>query len=61
MPQRRGTNHPNHKLDEEAVRQIRRRYKPGWISYAYLADAYGVSMQLIAKVVHRKAWAWVSD
>jgi hypothetical protein len=59
MPQPKGEQHPSAKLNEEAVRDIRRRYRPGWISYADLGEKYGVTLQLIAKVVHRQAWSHV--
>lgn len=56
MPQPRGEQHPKAKLSEEAVRDIRRRYWPGRCTYAELAEKYDVTLQLIAKVVHRQAW-----
>lgn len=61
MPQLKGTQHPSHKLTEDAVREIRAAYEPGWITYRDLADQYGVSLQLIAKVVNGTAWGWVTD
>jgi hypothetical protein len=61
MPSLRGTEHPAHKLTPEAVREIRRDYIPGWVSYADLAERYDVSLQLIAQVVKGRAWGWVED
>lgn len=61
MPVPRGTLHPSHKLTEEAVREIRTAYAPGKVTYRDLADVYGVSLQLIARVHNRTAWAWVVD
>ena len=59
MPQPKGESHPKAKLTEAAVRDIRRRYRPGRYTYAELAEKYGVTLQLIAKVVHRQAWSHV--
>jgi hypothetical protein len=61
MPSLRGVAHPAHKLTPEAVREIRRDYRPGWISYRDLAERYGVSLQLIAQVIKGQAWGWVED
>lgn len=61
MPPLRGTQHPKHKLTPEAVREIRTAYEPGWITYQDLADQYGVSLQLIARVINRTAWGWVTE
>lgn len=61
MPSLRGTDHPKHKLNEQAVREIRTAYRPGWVSYRDIAERYGVSLQLIAQVTKRKAWGWVED
>lgn len=43
------------KLTEEAVREIRRRYRKG----IRLAEEFGVSNDLIRQVVKRKVWAHV--
>lgn len=61
MPSLRGAEHPAHKLTEQAVREIRRDYRPGWISYRDLAERYNVSLQLVAQIAKRQAWAWVED
>jgi hypothetical protein len=61
MPSLRGTEHPAHKLTPEDVREIRRAYRPGWISYRDIAERYGVSLQLIAQIIKGHAWAWVED
>lgn len=61
MPQLRGTQHPKHKLTEAAVREIRTAYRPGRVGYRELAEHYGVSFQLIARVHKRTAWSWVED
>ncbi len=61
MPHIRGTQHPHSKLNEEAVRNIRASYRPGWVSYRDLAERYQVSLQLVAKIVNGQAWGWVED
>lgn len=61
MPRLRGTEHPSHKLTEQDVREIRASYDPGWVGYRELAEQYGVSFQLIARVVNRTTWEWVTD
>jgi len=61
MPQLKGTQHPKHKLTPEAVREIRTLYRPGCITYREIAEQYGVSLQLIARVIDRTAWGWVTD
>jgi hypothetical protein len=61
MPSLRGTEHPAHKLTPEDVREIRRAYRPGWISYRDIAERYGVSLQLVSQIIKRQAWAWLED
>lgn len=61
MPSIRGTAHPAHKLTPEAVREIRREYRPGWITLRDLAERHNVSLQLISQIIKRQAWAWVED
>lgn len=61
MPHLRGLQHPKSKLTEQAVRDIRATYRPGWVSYRDIAERYGVSLQLVAQIVQHQAWAWVED
>lgn len=61
MPHLRGSQHPKSKLTEQAVRNIRAVYRPGWVSYRDIAERYGVSLQLVAQIVQRQAWTWVED
>jgi hypothetical protein len=61
VPHLRGIQHPKSKLTEEAVRDIRASYRPGWVSYRDLAERYNVSLQLVAKIVSYQAWSWVED
>jgi hypothetical protein len=61
MPSVRGTEHPSHKLTPEAVREIRRDYRPGWVTLRALAERHDVSLQLISQIIKRQAWVWVDD
>jgi hypothetical protein len=54
----RGESHVNHKLTDGMVRTIRQWASEG-ISQSQLAREFGVSNQLISKIVRRKAWAHV--
>lgn len=44
------------KLTAAAVKEIRDSYEPGRISYAQLAERYGVSRQLVHRIVRRELW-----
>jgi len=54
--------HPNrnngaaYKLKPEQVKQIRRDYAKGGLSYHKLAEIYGVSFQTIWKIVKLRIW-----
>jgi predicted transcriptional regulator len=50
-----------HKLTPDAVREIRRDYLPGYVTYADLAERFGVSLQLVARVHQGAAWSWVEE
>ncbi|WP_136057240.1 HNH endonuclease signature motif containing protein [Microbacterium sp. K24] len=54
----RGTGHRSARLDPEKVREIRRRRVEGETLDA-IASTYGVSIQAIHDVVHRRSWAHV--
>lgn len=51
-----GTQHPNSKLTEEEVRQIRISYRPRKITLHQLAEKYGVSHGLIFHVIKGGGW-----
>ena len=53
-----GTDNPNAKLDEDAVRNIRSESANGQ-SLRALARAFGVSVPVISDVVHRRTWRHV--
>lgn len=54
---RRGTAHPQAKLDPDKVRDIRQR--SGELGYAWLAQVYGVANSTIRNVVENKTWKHV--
>jgi hypothetical protein len=54
----RGENHPNAKLAESQVREIRRQYAAGEASQYKLAAAFGVSQVTIGNIVRRDQWRY---
>lgn len=57
---RRGERHHNAKLNEQAVAEIRAKYKQGARQYQ-LAATYGVDPSSISHVVNRQNWAHVGQ
>jgi hypothetical protein len=55
----RGERHPDAKLNEGTVREIRARHEAGE-TYAVLALAYGVSKPTVAHACQRRSWAHVA-
>lgn len=55
----RGEDHHGAKLNEEAVREIRRDYEAGNMSYSQLAKKYKIAIGHAFRIVNRKAWAHV--
>lgn len=55
----RGERQPAHRLTEDEVREIRRRYAAGGVLQKQLAAEYGVGKVTIHHVVHRTTWAWL--
>lgn len=53
-----GRDHPNAKLNEGIVREIRRQYPS--VSQSALARRYGVRQCTIHEIINRKIWAWVT-
>lgn len=60
MPSLQGEPHPSAKLTDDAVRAIRASYSPGLISQRDLAELFGVTQQMIARILTGRAWAHVS-
>ena len=56
---KRGDDHPNAKLTESAVRDMRSRYVPQKITFRMLAEEYGVDQSLVSLIVKRKSWKHV--
>lgn len=56
---KRGTQQPAAKLDDDKVREIRRRYIRGSVTLAAVSAEFGVSQTVISQVVNRKRWAHV--
>ncbi len=57
----RGVRHPNAKLTDDAIREIRRLYAAGGFRQQDLADRYGVNQTLIGFIVRRIYWRHVED
>jgi len=55
-----GSTHTNAKLTEDNVREIRRLYATGALSYRKLARQFGVSTMTISNIVRRKKWKHVT-
>lgn len=51
-----GESHWNKKLNMKAVETIRRAWEKGGVYQSELAKQFGVSQQVISKVVNYKAW-----
>lgn len=56
----RGEKHSQAVLTEEAVRDIRARYKRHVVTGRMLANQYGVSTATVEDVLHRRTWRHVS-
>ena len=54
-----GEQHPNAKLKEDDVLEIRRLYAGGGISQKTIADSFGVGQAQVAKIVRRQGWTHV--
>jgi len=54
-----GENHPNAKLTEKDVMEIRRRHQPYKVGFGKLAKEYGVDKKLIINIVKRQIWKHV--
>lgn len=55
----RGTERPNAILNEDDVREIRRRYETGRVTHLQMATEYGVHKTTITRIVNRQNWKWL--
>ena len=60
MPCLAGENHPQAKLTEVIVQQIRNEYTPGKTTLQQLSTKYSVSRSSIARVISGQTWARVT-
>lgn len=58
---KRGSAHPQTKITEDDVREIRRRYAAGGITQRELGEEYGMSQPKIGKIILRRSWTHVPD
>jgi len=56
-----GVAHHNAKLNDDQVREIRRRYRTEDISQLALATEYDIDQSTLWCVVHHKTWAHVTE
>lgn len=55
----KGNNHPQRKIDESIVKEIRAKYIPFKYAGRKLADEYGLKVSHIANIVRNKIWKGV--
>ena len=55
-----GERHGQHRLTEDQVRDIRRRYVPRVVTLAMLGREYGVTESMIGQIIQRKWWKGVA-
>lgn len=58
-PNFKGENHPNAKLNDEVVKEIREKYKSSEYSYSKLAKEYNIDRSMIGKIVKFQYWKHV--
>lgn len=58
---RRGESHPNAKLTDSIVLDMRRRYAAGDATQEELASDYGVAQGLVSMIVHGKLWCHIRE
>lgn len=58
-PSLRGERHPQSKLSDADVVEIRRTYASGKSTLATLATQYGITFQSVWRIIHRKNWKHV--
>jgi len=56
---KRGEKHPNHKLTEREVKEIRELYASGYWTQEGLAITFSVKRQTISAIITRRSWRHV--
>jgi HNH endonuclease len=51
-----GTKNGSNKLTEDQIREIRKSYKNGEVTFQDLADKFNVSNGHISRIVHKQSW-----
>jgi len=57
----KGENHPNHKLTEEQVIQIKLLLKEGILTQQEIADMFGVSRLTISNIKNKRNWNHIEE
>jgi len=57
----RGERNGTAKLTESEVREIRKVYAEGGVSYAKLGETYGVHKMTVAQIITRRTWTWLPN
>ena len=57
----KGTNNPKTLLDETKVREIRKLITGRMMTYAKIAEKYGVKRQTIKDIASSRTWSWLDD
>lgn len=55
----KGENHPNHKLTNIIVNEIRKKYIPRKYTLMRLAKEHGLSKTNVLDIIHRKIWSHI--
>lgn len=58
---KRGNQHHNSKLNEELVKEIRKKYSPKLYGFSKLAKEYGVDKKTIIRIIHNKTWTHITS
>lgn len=56
---RRGEKHPQSKLTEEDIREIRRLYSTGYYYQKDLGKAFGITQAIVSKIHKRQIWSHI--
>lgn len=56
---KRGVRVGGHKMDDDKVREIRRKYAAGGITQYQLSDQFGITVSNINHIIHKVTWAHV--